>query len=298
MADPLRTGVTWSAPLALLAFASNSILCRGALGASAIDAAPFTWLRLVAGALVLGVIARGRSASAAPSAATPAGARPGPWAGALALFVYAAGFSFAYLRLAAGTGALVLFAATQVTMIAWSLRRGERPRLGEWMGIAMALGGLLALTAPGRTAPDAGAVLLMAGAGVGWGAYSLLGRSGGDPIAANAAAFLRAALLSTGLLLVPFVGRAVMPRGALLAVASGALASGLGYCLWYLALPHLTRTRAAAVQLSVPVITAALGIVFLGEAVTVRLVTSGAVVLGGVALVLIARAPSGSSSRA
>ena len=262
-AEPLRPAVIWSALLALLAFASNSILCRGALGTSAIDAAPFTWLRLTAGAAVLALIVRWRTGSQAPPTPVPGGA--GPWAGGVALLVYAAAFSFAYLRLAAGTGALVLFAATQVTMIVGGLWSGERPRRGEWVGIALALGGLAALTRPGRTAPDPGGVLLMAGAGVAWGAYSLLGRSGRDPVAANATAFRRAALLSIALLLLPIAGWAVRPRGAALAIVSGALASGLGYCLWYYALPHLTRTRAAAIQLSVPVLTAVLGVALPGR---------------------------------
>lgn len=298
--DTSRAAVLWSGLLALLAFASNSILCRSALGAGTIDAAPFTWLRLTTGAAVLALIVRSR---AEPRAQSPAQAPTAPgralaWPGAMALVAYAAAFSFAYLRLPAGTGALVLFAVTQVTMIAWGLRSGERPPPREWVGVALALGGLVALTAPGRTAPDAWGVLLMAVAGVGWGAYSLLGRSGRDPIAANAAAFLRAALVSTVLVLLPFVGRHVRPRGALLAVVSGGLASGLGYCLWYYALPHLSRTRAAAIQLSVPVITAVLGVLFLGEAVTARLGASGAVILGGVALVLLARAPPPISKQA
>lgn len=283
-AEPLRPAVIWSALLALLAFASNSILCRGALGTSAIDAAPFTWLRLAAGAAALALIVRWRAPPQAPP--TPVSAGAGPWVGGAALLVYAAAFSFAYLRLPAGTGALVLFAATQVTMIVGGLWSGERPRRGEWVGIALALGGLVALTSPGRTAPDPGAVLLMAGAGLGWGVYSLLGRRNRDPIAVNAAAFGRAALLSVALLLLPTAGRAVHPRGAVLAIVSGALASGLGYCLWYYALPHLTRTRAAAIQLSVPVLTAVLGVAFLGEVITARLVASGTVILGGIALVL------------
>jgi drug/metabolite transporter (DMT)-like permease len=220
----------------------------------------------------------------------PGGA--GPWAGGVALLVYAAAFSFAYLRLAAGTGALVLFAATQVTMIVGGLWSGERPRRGEWVGIALALGGLVALTRPGTTAPDPGGVLLMAGAGVAWGVYSLLGRSNRDPIAVNVAAFQRAALLSIALLLLRAAGRTVHPRGAVLAMVSGALASGLGYCLWYYALPHLTRTRAAAIQLSVPVLTAVLGVAFLGEVITARLVANGAVILGGIALVLRAHSSS------
>ncbi|HEY6549283.1 MAG TPA: DMT family transporter [Vicinamibacteria bacterium] len=279
-----------SAGLALLAFALNSILCRAALGTEAIDATPFTWLRLSAGAGFLALVVRWRNQTDVVPRTTLG--TIAPWWGALALTVYAAAFSFAYLRLAAGTGALVLFAVTQVTMIGWGVGRGDRPTATEWVGVAVALGGLVALTAPGRTAPDHLGVLLMAVAGVGWGAYSLLGRRALDPVAANAAAFLRAAILATGLLLLPSLGHAVGRRGALLAIASGALASGLGYCLWYRALPHLSRTRAAAVQLAVPVITATLGVLFLDETVTPRLLASGTVILGGVGLVLVGRVPA------
>ncbi len=269
-------------PLALVAFASNSILCRRALGTGAIDPATFTLVRLVSGALTLALLARH----------PPPGSRgrePGPWAGGLALFGYAVAFSFAYVRLPAGVGALVLFAATQATMVGWGVSRGDRPGGLEGLGIVIALAGLAGLAAPGRTSPDALGVALMVAAGASWGAYSLLGWSANDPIASNARAFVRAVVPATVVALLPLGGRVVSSVGVLLAVASGALASGIGYSLWYAALPYLSRTRAAAVQLTVPVIAAVAGIVLLGEAPTLRLAVAAAVILGGVALAVLGR---------
>jgi drug/metabolite transporter (DMT)-like permease len=287
----------WSAFAALLAFSANSLLCRSALGDAAIDAASFTWIRLASGALGLAILIRlvapDRSSFGVATPPAAQGRREWPertaWAAAAALVTYASAFSFAYLRLGAGTGALVLFATTQLTMIGGGLMSGERPRRREWLGVAIALLGLVALTTRGRTSPDPVGVALMALAGLGWGAYSLLGRTAADPIAANAMAFLRGGVLFTPFALLPLTARTTTPRGIVLAALSGALASGLGYCLWYRALPHLSRVRAAAVQLSVPVITAAAGTLLLGEAVTLRLALSSAVILGGVALVMTSR---------
>jgi len=279
-------GVPASALLALLAFSGNSLLCRAALAGGLADAAPFTAARLVSGALLLGLVSRGRrdsDAASGPGAAAPALA-PGA-----ALAVYAIAFSFAYLRLVAAAGALVLFGATQVTMIGWGLWQGERPRTQEWLGFALAFLGLLALTVPGRSAPDLGGVLLMAVAGVAWGTYSLLGRRAGDPILANAAAFRVAAVAGLALLALPNLPRGHSPAGLGLAVVSGAIASGLGYCLWYQALPQLTRARAAILQLAVPALTAGLGVLLLGEPVTATLLGCGALILGGVALAATAR---------
>lgn len=269
-----------AAVLALLAFAGNSLLCRSALVQGSIDPAAFTWIRLASGALVLGLLARARNEQG-PSR---------PWAGALALGVYAVAFSFAYVRLPAGVGALVLFGATQVTMLGWGLRKGDRPSVVEWLGIVIAVLGLAFLAAPGRTAPDLGALVLMALAGVGWGTYSLRGRRAGDPIVANASAFLRAAGATLVLVVLPFEGPRFTTRGVGLAVLSGAVASGLGYCLWYAALPHLTRTRAAALQLTVPVLAALAGVALLRETLTLRLLAAGALTLGGVGLTLAAGA--------
>ncbi|MCY1082311.1 DMT family transporter [Archangium lansingense] len=220
------------------------------------------------------------------------GTRQGSWGSALALFAYAAGFSLAYVRIPAGLGALILFGCVQATMLSVGLVRGERPRALEWLGLAMALGGLIALRLPGATAPDALGATLMAGAGIAWGVYSLRGRGTADPLAATADNFLRSVPMTLGLsVLAPLALGA--PRatvaGVGLAVASGALASGVGYSLWYAALPHLTAMRAAVVQLAVPVVAAAGGVLLLGETLTPRLVGSGSALLFGVFLTLLAR---------
>jgi drug/metabolite transporter (DMT)-like permease len=213
----------------------------------------------------------------------------GSWGSAAALFAYAAAFSFAYLRIGAGVGALLLFGAVQVTMLAWALSHGERMRWPEAVGLLAALAGLVALLRPGISAPDPAGALLMIGAGVAWGAYSLRGRVPGSPLASTAANFARAVPLALALSLA-FLGSAhVQPRGALLAVISGALTSGVGYGLWYAALGGLTATQAAVVQLSVPVLAAAGAVAVLGEALTPRLTACGAVILGGVALALLGR---------
>ena len=264
-------------PLALVAFASNSLLCRRALGTGVIDPGAFTLIRLLSGALTLALLARGQRTESRAG-------EPGPWAGAAALFFYAAAFSFAYVRLPAGVGALVLFAATQATMIGWGIHRGDRPGGREWLGILIAFGGLVGLAAPGRTAPDGVGVGLMLVAGAAWGAYSLLGRSAPNAIVSNARAFARAVIPAALVALLPGTAHTLSSEGVLLAVISGAVTSGIGYSLWYAALPHLTRSRAAAIQLMVPVIAAGAGVVFLGEAVTWRLAVAGVVILAGVTL--------------
>lgn len=262
----------------MAAFASNSLLCRAALDGGLSDAASFTTLRLVSGAAVLGLLARGRS----PSVATSGGG----WVAAAALYAYAIGFSLAYLWIPAGTGALLLFGAVQVTMLAAGLWAGERPRPREWIGLLVSLVGLVALTRPGLAQPDPYGTALMLGAGVAWGVYSLKGRGAPGALAANATNFARTvplALLGSlgALALVP---PHVSPPGALLALASGALASGLGYALWYAALRGLTATQAAIVQLSVPPLAAGGGVFLLGEDLTTRLVLAGTAILGGIAL--------------
>jgi len=266
----------------MVAFASNSLLCRAALAGGQSDATTFTTLRLVSGALVLGLLARGRSGSLS----TSGGGAPS----AVALFAYAIGFSLAYLRIPAGTGALLLFGGVQVTMIGAGLWSGERPGVREAAGLLVSLVGLVALTRPGLAQPDPIGAVLMLGAGVAWGVYSLRGRGARDALAANAVNFLHAVPLAVfgsvvALLVEP---PHVSPRGVLLAVASGAVASGLGYALWYAALRGLTATRAAIVQLSVPPLAAAGGVLLLGEALTPRLVGAGAAILGGIALAVSA----------
>ena len=268
--------------LALMAFASNSLLTRLALGAHEIDAATFTAIRLASGALVLALLVR---AQAHAWGALRGGGVRGP----LALFAYAAPFSFAYLRIGAAVGALVLFGVVQLTMIGYALVSGERPGVATWTGVAMATSGLALLTVPAASRPDPIGILLMAVAGIAWGVYTLVGRRTPDPLAANARSFLWATPLALLLAVGVNPSVAASGRGIALAIVSGALTSGVGYAIWYRALPRLTVTQAAVAQLTVPILAAAAAIGLLGEHVTARLVVSGAAVLSGVALVLVAR---------
>ena len=281
--SPWRTAALTA--LALLAFAGNSLLCRQALKQTQIDAASFTSVRLASGALVLALLMLGRSHRQA------GGAHPlaGSWTSAMALFVYAAGFSFAYISLSAATGALLLFGVVQTTMIGWGLWRGERLLGLQWLGLLGASAGLVWLLLPGLAAPSLSAGLMMAAAGVAWAVYTLRGRGAGDATAVTAGNFLRAApmALLLNVLLWP-QARWDIP-GLLLALASGALASGLGYAVWYSALRGLTATRAAILQLSVPALATAGGVLLLGEALTSHLLGASVAVLGGVALVIAAR---------
>lgn len=262
--------------LAMLAFAGNSLLCRAALKHTAIDAASFTAIRLLSGALMLALLVRLRGGSASG----------GNWRSALALFAYAAGFSFAYLSLPAGSGALLLFGAVQASMIAYGLWQGERLRPLQLGGFVLALAGLVGLLLPGLSAPPLAGALLMLGAGLAWGVYSLRGKSGGDPTTVTAGNFLRAvplALLLSGL---SWQRGALDGAGLAYAVLSGALASGVGYAIWYTVLPALKAVNAATVQLSVPVLAAMGGVVFLGEPLSLRLLLASAAILGGIALVI------------
>ncbi len=278
---PLRT---FSLTLfALAAFAGNSLLCRAALRDTGIDAASFTAVRIVAGAAALWVIVRLRHGTFDGS---------GSWASAGALFVYAAGFSFAYLSLTAATGALLLFGAVQVTMIGIGLMRGERLHPGQWIGVALAATGLLGLLLPGLSAPPLTGALLMIVAGVAWGVYSLRGRAGGDPTVVTAGNFLRACLPAAALAVALLPWATIDAPGVALALLSGALTSGIGYAIWYAALPGLSPTRAASVQLSVPVLTALAGVLLLAEPLSLRLLVASAAVLGGIALVIAVRRPA------
>jgi drug/metabolite transporter (DMT)-like permease len=263
--------------LAMLAFAGNSLLCRAALRGGAIDAASFTAIRIASGALALWLIHVLRG-----------GTRPigGSWFSAVALFVYAAAFSFAYLSLTAGTGALLLFGAVQATMILWGLRRGEPMHARQLLGLTLAFGGLVLLLLPGLAAPPIGGAVLMLSAGIAWGAYSLRGKGVADPIAATAGNFLRATPIALLLGLTAFAGvRDASAAGIAYAVASGAITSGVGYAIWDAALPGLRAVSAATVQLSVPVLTAIAGILLLGESLTLRFVIASVAVLGGIAIV-------------
>lgn len=264
--------------LAMFAFAGNSLLCRAALKHTSIDAASFTTIRLISGAVILLLIVQVKRGTAPGS---------GNWLSALALFAYAAGFSFAYVSLPAASGALLLFGAVQATMIGHGIWKGERLRRWQLVGLALAIGGLVGLLLPGLSAPPLVGSLLMLGAGVAWGIYSLRGKVAGDPTRVTAGNFLRAVPIAAALGLLMLDGASVDPAGFWYAVASGALASGIGYAIWYTALPALKATSAATVQLSVPVIAAVGGIVFLGEAATLRLVLSSVAILGGIGLVIL-----------
>jgi drug/metabolite transporter (DMT)-like permease len=270
--------ITIFTALALIAFAGNSLLCRAALAHTRIDAASFTTVRLLSGALVLWCLVWLRG-----------GARMGGgnWLSALALFAYAAGFSFSYLHLTAAVGALLLFGAVQTTMIGHGIWSGERMRWLQLAGLVLACGGLLVLLLPGLSAPPLTGALLMLGAGIAWGIYSLRGKHGGDPLKVTAGNFLRAAPMALILSLSLSRNASPDPAGVGYAVLSGALASGVGYAIWYTALPFLKSTTAATVQLSVPILAAAGGVFFLGEPLTFRLLVASVAIIGGIALVIL-----------
>jgi drug/metabolite transporter (DMT)-like permease len=271
----------------LVAFASNSVLCRLALANHQIDAATFTFSRLVSGAVFLWLVivlphkrAHGEGAR---------GWGFGSWPMALCLFAYAVAFSFAYLSLSAATGGLILFGCVQATMILCGIAKGERPSRWEWAGLALALAGLIYLFLPKLEAPSLVGGSLMASAGIAWGFYSLLGRGVPKPSLATAGNFLRAAPLAIAIGLIGLSGAHTTTKGILLAIVSGAVTSGLGYVVWYHALKGLTAVRAAVVQLAVPVIVALGGIAFIGEKMTLALAVSGALILGGIGIVVAGR---------
>lgn len=271
--------------LAMLAFAANSLLARAALAGGGIDPASFTAIRLLAGAAMLAALlitTRGRRMLRT---------RPGSLGSAICLLVYGFGFSLAYVRLATATGALILFAAVQASMMALAAWQGHQPKRLEIAGLLVALAGFIWLMLPGLRAPDPIGALLMAASGAAWGLYSIRGRGGQDPVGDSAGNFLRASLIgfvlaaSAGFLQAPVLGG----PGVALAMVSGAVTSGLGYVIWYRVLPRLAPIAAASMQLTVPVIAALGGVLLLGEALTLRLVLAGAVILAGVAITAVSR---------
>ncbi|MEQ8480999.1 MAG: DMT family transporter [Hoeflea sp.] len=277
--------------LTMIAFAANSVLGRMAIGAPGdplIDPASYSAVRLISGAAMLMLLVAG-------TARRRVGGSPehrGSWTSAFALFVYATAFSFAYVALAAGLGALILFACVQATMIGWSLKEGDRPSVTEWLGLVTAFGAFVWLVSPGLAAPDPLAAATMAVSGIAWGIYSLKGRDSPDPLQATAHNFLRSTvfLLPLGLI----VAATALPlhitaAGALLAALSGAITSGLGYALWYRVLRQIGGTLGAIVQLTVPVIATFGGVVLLDEAWTLRLALSSVLILGGVAVAILAK---------
>ena len=267
--------------LALTAFAANSILARLALTETGIDPVSFTTLRIVSGAVILWLMVCWRPGTTQANSS---------WLPALALLAYALAFSLAYLSLTAATGALVLFGSVQITMIGWVITRGESLSSRQWAGFLLAAGGLVWLLLPGLAAPPLGGAALMMAAGVAWGIYTLMAKGTGDAVQTTATNFIRASLPALAVSAIFINWARIDLPGALLAVASGALASGLGYVIWYAALKHLQTSTAAVSQLTVPVITGILGIVLLAEPLTPRLILSGLAILTGIALVTLFQA--------
>jgi len=264
----------------MLAFAGNSILCRMALRDGAIDPASFTSIRLLSGALALLLIVRLTSNKSSVR-------EHGSWTSALVLFIYAVCFSYAYISLSAGAGALILFGVVQGTMIAMALWSGDRPNVSEWLGWLLAFGGLVWLLIPGIEAPPAVGATLMALAGIGWGVYSIRGRGETNALVATCSNFVYSIAFVIILTAITVTSTNLTDRGILLAVISGAITSGVGYVIWYAALNYLSAMQAALVQLSVPAIAAAGGVILLAEPVSLRLLTSGALILGGISLALV-----------
>lgn len=276
-----RTRLLLLTGLTMTAFAGNSLLCRVALRETGIDAASFTSIRLLSGALALWFIITLRNKDSKGS---------GSWLSALMLFAYAACFSFAYISLPAGTGALLLFGAVQATMMGYGYWTGERLRWLQLLGLVLALSGLVGLLLPGLSAPPLGGSLMMMGAGIAWGVYSLRGKDSGDPASATAGNFLRSTPMAAVLSCALWPDFQWDTAGFIYAVVSGALASGVGYAIWYSVLPSLKATYASMMQLSVPVIAAFGGVALLGEPVTLRLMLASTAILGGIALVILQRA--------
>ena len=274
----MKTRVFTLTLLAMIAFASNSLLCRAALKETSIDAASFTFVRIFSGAAALWLILTTRRTTSQSS---------GNWISALALFAYAAAFSFAYNTLSAGTGALLLFGAVQATMILWGFGKGERLDPIQIAGLVVAVAGLVLLVLPGLSAPPLIGSILMLSAGLAWGVYSLRGKTAGDPIAATSGNFLRAVPFAALVSVIMLPKMHLDSLGVIYAVISGAITSGLGYVIWYAALAGLKAASAATVQLSVPVLAATGGILLLGEPITLRYVIASIAVLGGIFLVVI-----------
>ncbi|MEM7328278.1 MAG: DMT family transporter [Pseudomonadota bacterium] len=269
--------------IAMIAFAANSVLGRLGLVETDIGAGSFALIRLVSGAVMLVLIC---SLQAKPVR--------GSLRGGIALLVYAGFFSYAYIALSAGMGAIILFALVQITMLGWGLIQGERMSGVQWLGFVIAVAALLWLVSPSLEAPPLWAASAMAIAGIGWGAYSILGRGRGDPTSATTGNFIWASALALPCAAIALV---VSPeplppvRGVTLAILSGAVTSGLGYVIWYQALKGLTATRAGIAQLTVPAIAAIGGVVFLTEPITLRFALSTAAILGGVALAVLTPTP-------
>ena len=268
--------------LALVAFAANSVLCRLALGEKAIDASSFTIIRLLSGAIVLLILFKIKNNELSSNS-------KGSWYSGIMLFLYAITFSFAYITLDTGTGALILFGSVQITMIALSLLSGNRLHFTEWLGVIIAFAGFLYLIMPGVTAPSTTGFLLMTVAGVAWGIYTINGKGSKNPLSDTTFNFLRTVPFIIIMLLVVLKDVNFTSKGILLAIISGGVTSGIGYTIWYMALKGLTSTQAAVVQLLVPVIAAFGGVIFIFEKITFRLTISSTMILGGILIVVMGK---------
>ena len=266
----------------MIAFAANSVLCRMALNEEGIDPASFTSIRLISGATILLLLVYA-------SKARPKSSSKGSWASAAILFIYAVTFSFAYVSLDAGTGALIVFATVQITMITSALFQGKKMKSSEWIGVILAFGGFVYLVLPGVTAPSLSGLLLMILSGMAWGIYSLRGKSSSRPLDDNAFNFLRAIPFVIVLLLFSIDKIQTTPQGITLAIVSGAITSGIGYTIWYMALKGLSAIHASIVQLIVPVIAAIGGVLFLSEIISLRLVVASILILGGISIAILTR---------
>ena len=264
--------------IAMIAFAANSVLARLAFATAGAEPLSYTGIRLAAGAATLAVLLALRRRNVRLG---------GSWSGVAALFGYAILFSIAYILLGAGTGALILFASVQIGMLGWAVYRGGRPGLIEWLGFVVAFAGLVYLLSPGVVAPNPLGALLMLVAGLCWAAYTLIGRASTSPLDDTAGNFMRSSPLAVVMIVAGALTHGVSLAAVIYAIVSGALASGLGYAVWYTALPSLSRTRAAIVQLTVPAIAGAGGVLFIGEALSPRLVIATIAIIGGVALAVI-----------
>ena len=268
--------------MALIAFAANSVLCRLALGNNAIDASSFTVIRLLSGTIVLLIII-------GTTRNTTGTSTKGSWAASFMLFLYATTFSYAYISLDTGTGALILFGSVQITMILLSLISGTRLHITEWAGVVIAFTGFIYLILPGVTTPSVFGFMLMTVAGIAWGIYTLKGRGSKSPLMDTAYNFLRTTPLVILLTITTVNNTNYSSEGILLAAVSGGITSGIGYTIWYIALGGLSSTQAAVLQLSVPVIAAFGGVIFVSEVITSRLTISAIMVLGGILMVVLGK---------
>lgn len=272
--------------LALIAFAGNSVLCRLALSDNIIDAASFTSIRLFSGALFLVFLI---TITTRKNTKETSNNKKGSWLSALFLFIYAAAFSYAYISLDTGTGALILFGAVQVTMIVADIIKGKKLVLIEWLGLFIAFIGLFYLLLPSATAPSLTGFVLMASSGIAWGFYTLAGKGSKTPLLDTSGNFLRTLPFIGLLTVLTFTNTELSNQGIILAIASGTITSGLGYAIWYSALAGLTVTNAAIIQLSVPIIAALGGIIFANESISFVLIISSFLVLGGVLTVIMGK---------